>query len=114
VFIVRNMFFGRKLLISLLLLWLTGLETMMTHAADGDFQKGNVLYEKNSVLWPGKGTRSRVRPSILPLPILRASGAKMTVAELLATIENGRPTTAMGKVGKDNCRAARSALSWSI
>lgn len=79
--------------------WLTWMGNAVVHAGGGDSRKGKVVYEKSCVLCHGPQGRGDgpVGKTINP-PAADFTGAaskKKTDAELLATIETGRPSTAM-------------------
>jgi mono/diheme cytochrome c family protein len=69
------------------------------HAAGGDARKGKIVYEKSCVLCHGPQGRGDgpVGKTVNPpaADFTSAASMKKTDAELLATIENGRPPTAM-------------------
>lgn len=71
----------------------------VVHAADGDARKGKAVYEKSCVLCHGPQGRGDgpVGKTVNPpaADFTSAASKKKTDAELLATIENGRPPTAM-------------------
>ena len=79
--------------------WLTGMGNTVVHAAAGDSRKGKAIYEKSCVLCHGPQGRGDgpVGKTINPpaADFTSAASKKKTDAELLATIENGRPPTAM-------------------
>lgn len=78
--------------------WLLGMNSTVAHAA-GDAHKGKVVYEKSCVLCHGPQGRGDgpVGKTVTPpaADFTSAASKKKTDAELLATIENGRPSTAM-------------------
>jgi mono/diheme cytochrome c family protein len=82
---------------------LLSLQTWMAHipayAAGGDARKGKAVYEKSCVLCHGPQGRGDgpVGKTINPpaADFTSAASKKKTDAELLATIETGRPPTAM-------------------
>ncbi len=71
----------------------------VVHAADGDAQRGRTIYEKNCLLChgpEGKGDGQFGKTTSPPAAdFTSAASQKKTEVELLATIENGRPPTAM-------------------
>lgn len=71
----------------------------LVHAAGGDARKGKAVYEKSCVLCHGPQGRGDgpVGKTVNPpaADFTSAASKKKTDAELLATIENGRPPTAM-------------------
>lgn len=79
--------------------WLTGMGNTVAHAAGGDARKGKAVYEKSCVLCHGPQGRGDgpVGKTINPpaADFTSAASKKKTDAELLATIETGRPPTAM-------------------
>ncbi|SPP64520.1 c-type cytochrome [Nitrospira lenta] len=79
--------------------WPAGMGEPLAHAADGDVRKGKAIYEKHCVLCHGPQGRGDgpVGKTINPPAADFASAAskKKPDAELLATIEKGRPPTAM-------------------
>lgn len=89
----------RQSLPSLLMLGLVMVAPMFIHAADVDAQRGRTIYEKNCLLChgpEGKGD-GQFGKTISPpaADFTSAASKKKTEAQLLATIENGRPPTAM-------------------
>jgi len=82
-----------------LLPWRTSMGGAVVHAAGGDSRKGKAVYEKSCVLCHGPQGRGDgpVGKTTNPPAADFASAAskKKTDAELLATIETGRPPTAM-------------------
>ncbi|ULA64321.1 MAG: Cytochrome c oxidase polypeptide II [Nitrospira sp.] len=79
--------------------WLLGVNSPVAHAAAGDVGKGKAVYEKNCVLCHGPQGRGDgpVGKTVIPpaADFTSAASKKKSDAELLATIENGRPSTAM-------------------
>lgn len=79
--------------------WLTGMDNTVVHAAGGDARKGKAVYEKSCVLCHGPQGRGDgpVGKTINPpaADFTSAASKKKADAELLATIETGRPPTAM-------------------
>ncbi|MCC6140238.1 MAG: cytochrome c [Nitrospira sp.] len=79
--------------------WLFGVNSPVAHAAAGDAKKGKVVYEKSCVLCHGPQGRGDgpVGKTVIPpaADFTSAASKKKPDAELLATIENGRPSTAM-------------------
>lgn len=78
--------------------WLTGMGNTVVHAA-GDARKGKAVYEKSCVLCHGPQGRGDgpVGKTINPpaADFTSAASKKKPDAELLDTIEHGRPPTAM-------------------
>lgn len=91
--------FRTALLIVVLLFSRTWLADTSAHAAEGDARKGKAVYEKSCVLCHGPQGRGDgpVGKTINPpaADFTSAASKKKTDAELLATIETGRPPTAM-------------------
>ena len=87
------------LLVLVLLSFRTWMGNTVAYAAGGDARKGNAVYEKNCVLCHGPQGRGDgpVGKTINPpaADFTSAASKKKTDAELLATIETGRPPTAM-------------------
>ncbi len=84
---------------ALLVSWLPGMNDTDAHAAAGDVRKGKAVYEKHCVLCHGPQGRGDgpVGKTVIPpaADFTSAASKKKSDAELLATIENGRPSTAM-------------------
>ena len=84
---------------SVILLWLTAMGTMPAHAANEDLLKGKALYVKHCVLChgvEGKGDGQfglAINPPAADFTSQRSR--TKTESELRATIEHGRPPTAM-------------------
>lgn len=96
---MKTVLLGMALVAIVLLSWLTGMENTIAHAAAGDARKGKTVYEKSCVLCHGPQGRGDgpVGKTVTPpaADFTSAASKKRTDAELLATIENGRPPTAM-------------------
>ena len=79
--------------------WVTWMGNAVVHAGGEDSRKGKAVYEKSCVLCHGPQGRGDgpVGKTINPpaADFTSAASKKKTDAELLATIENGRPPTAM-------------------
>lgn len=97
--IMKQVLTGVVIAVFVILPWRTGLGNTVAHAAGGDARKGNAVYEKNCVLCHGPQGRGDgpVGKTINPpaADFTSAASKKKTDAELLATIETGRPPTAM-------------------
>ena len=82
-----------------LLSWRTWMANTPAHAGAGDARKGKAVYEKSCVLCHGPQGRGDgpVGKTINPpaADFTSTASKKKTDAELLATIETGRPSTAM-------------------
>ena len=96
---MRNDLLWVALLVLVLLSFQTWMAHTPVHAAAGDSRKGKAVYEKSCVLCHGPQGRGDgpVGKTINPpaADFTSAASKKKTDAELLATIENGRPPTAM-------------------
>lgn len=96
---MRNDLLWVALLVLVLLSFQTWVAHTPVHAAAGDSRKGKAVYEKSCVLCHGPQGRGDgpVGKTINPpaADFTSAASKKKTDAELLATIENGRPPTAM-------------------
>ena len=79
--------------------WWTGMGKTVAYVAGGDARKGKAVYEKSCVLCHGPQGRGDgpVGKTINPpaADFTSAASKGKTDAELLATIETGRPPTAM-------------------
>jgi mono/diheme cytochrome c family protein len=95
----RGTICGIGLLVFALLVWCAGMQTMPAHAAGGDPLKGKAVYEKNCLIChgsQGKGDGQFGQVTNPPAAdFTSAVSKKQTDAQLLATIQNGRPPTAM-------------------
>ncbi len=87
------------LLFCAFLLNLTTMTGRVVHAIDGDAQRGRIVYEKHCLPChgaQGKGDGQFGRVTSPPAAdFTSARSKKKTDAQLLATIEQGRPPTAM-------------------
>lgn len=96
---MRNNPVWAALVVLVLLSCRTWIPDTLAHAAAGDARKGKAVYEKSCVLCHGPQGRGDgpVGKTINPpaADFTSAASKKKTDAELLATIENGRPPTAM-------------------
>lgn len=97
--IMKKVLLGVVVAAFVLSAWRTGLGNTVAHAADGDAQKGKAVYARNCVLCHGPQGRGDgpVGKTINPpaADFTSAASKNKTDAELLATIETGRPPTAM-------------------
>lgn len=96
---MRNDLWWAAVPVLVLLSFQTWMAHIPAHAAGGDAQKGKVVYEKSCVLCHGPQGRGDGPVGKTTNPpaadFTSAASKKKTDAELLATIENGRPPTAM-------------------
>ena len=84
---------------SLSMMGLALVAPMLVQAADGDAQGGRTIYEKHCLPCHGPEGRGDGQFGKITSPpaadFTSAASKKKTEAELLSTIENGRPPTAM-------------------
>lgn len=96
---MRNDPLWATLVVLILLSFRTWMADTVVYAAGGDARKGKVVYERSCVLCHGPQGRGDgpVGKTINPpaADFTAEASRKKTDAELLATIENGRPPTAM-------------------
>lgn len=98
-FLAEKMALIVPLLFCAFLLNLTTMTGRVVHAIDGDAQRGRVVYEKHCLPChgaQGKGDGQFGRVTSPPAADFTSAASKQkTDAQLLATIEKGRPPTAM-------------------
>ena len=90
---------NRQVLAGLSVLGFAIVAPMFLYAADGDVERGRRIYEKNCLHChgsEGKGDGEFGKTISPPAADFTSAASKRkTEAQLLATIENGRPPTAM-------------------
>lgn len=96
---MKNILLAVAVVATVLLPWRTFMGSAVVHAAGVDSRKGKAVYEKSCALCHGPQGRGDgpVGKTINPpaADFTSAASKKKTDAELLATIETGRPPTAM-------------------
>src|SRR5438093_1221094 len=110
----------RKILYATLLFMMVFLELLWSQLVDasGDPAKGKAIYEKYCIIChgpQGKGdgpTGRMLKPP--PADFTSATSKKKSEAEILQTIEIGKPGTAMGPWKSQLSQAELSDLMWYV